>query len=150
MHWLLSSPWHQQLWYWLCRIGRPFSYLGKDFSYHINVKNDININTLLFALKNLAHKGLILAIHLCLRSFISLCHMRYHFDGLVQKRRNSSALACLPCTNPSISFFCKWSAGRCFMYIYGQIYEKNHNLMCVSLPVSVSTCAIVGARVWVN
>ena len=37
---LLTSPGHQQLWYWLCRIGRLLSYLGKDFNYlrRINVE----------------------------------------------------------------------------------------------------------------
>ena len=40
MPWLLSSPWHQQPWYCLCRIGRSLSYLRKDFNYlcHINVE----------------------------------------------------------------------------------------------------------------
>ena len=36
--WLLTSPGHQQPYYWLCRICRSWSYLGKDFKYmcHIN------------------------------------------------------------------------------------------------------------------
>ena len=36
----LASPGHQQLWYWLCRIGKSLSYLRKDFNYlcHINVE----------------------------------------------------------------------------------------------------------------
>ena len=40
MPWLLSSPGHQQPWYWLCRIGRFLSYLRKDFNYlrRINVE----------------------------------------------------------------------------------------------------------------
>ena len=33
MPWLLTSPGHQQPWYWLCRIGRFLSYLRKDFKY---------------------------------------------------------------------------------------------------------------------
>ena len=33
MSWLLTSPGHQQPWYWLCRIGRFLSYVRKDFSY---------------------------------------------------------------------------------------------------------------------
>ena len=33
MPWLLTSPGHQQPWYWLCRIGRFLSYLRKDFNY---------------------------------------------------------------------------------------------------------------------
>ena len=39
MPWLLSSPGHQQPWYWLYRIQRSLSYLRKDFKYlcHINV-----------------------------------------------------------------------------------------------------------------
>ena len=40
MPWLLTSPGHQQPWYWLCRIRRSRSYLRKDFKYlcHINVE----------------------------------------------------------------------------------------------------------------
>ena len=40
MPWLLTSPGHQQPWYWLCRIGRFLSYLRKDFNYlrHINME----------------------------------------------------------------------------------------------------------------
>ena len=33
MPWLLTSPGHQQPWYWLCRIGKFLSYLRKDFNY---------------------------------------------------------------------------------------------------------------------
>ena len=40
MPWLLTSPGHQQQWYWLYRICRSLSYLRKDFKYlcHINVE----------------------------------------------------------------------------------------------------------------
>ena len=40
MPWLLTSPGHQQPWYWLCGIGRFLSYLRKDFIYlrRINVE----------------------------------------------------------------------------------------------------------------
>ena len=40
MPWLLTSPGHQQPWYWLCRIDRFLSYLRKDFNYlrRINVE----------------------------------------------------------------------------------------------------------------
>ena len=40
MPWLLTSPGHQQPWYWLCRICKSLSYLRKDFKYlcHINVE----------------------------------------------------------------------------------------------------------------
>ena len=39
MPWLLTSPGHQQPWYWQYSICRSFSYLRKDFKYlcHINV-----------------------------------------------------------------------------------------------------------------
>ena len=39
MPWLLTSPGHQQPWYWLCGIGRFLSYLRNDFNYlrRINV-----------------------------------------------------------------------------------------------------------------
>ena len=33
MPWLLTSPGHQQPWYWICRKGRFLSYLRKDFKY---------------------------------------------------------------------------------------------------------------------
>ena len=33
MPWLLTSPGHQQPWYWLCRLWRAWSYLRKDFKY---------------------------------------------------------------------------------------------------------------------
>ena len=40
MPWLLTSPGHQQPWYWLCKIGIFHSYLRKDFNYlrRINVE----------------------------------------------------------------------------------------------------------------
>ena len=40
MPWLLTSPGHQQPWYWLYKMCRSFSYLRKDFKYlcHINVE----------------------------------------------------------------------------------------------------------------
>ena len=40
MPWLLTSPGHQQPWYWLHRVCRPFSCLRKDFKYlcQINVE----------------------------------------------------------------------------------------------------------------
>ena len=37
MPWLLTSPGHQQPWYWLYRICRTWSYLGKDFKYLCNI-----------------------------------------------------------------------------------------------------------------
>ena len=33
MPWLLVSPGHQQSWYWLCKIGKSWSYTKKDFNY---------------------------------------------------------------------------------------------------------------------
>ena len=33
MPWLLTSPGHQQPWYWLCKIGRSSSYSRRNFSY---------------------------------------------------------------------------------------------------------------------
>ena len=54
---LLSSPGHQQPWYWLCRIGTSLSYLRMDFNYLW--RNDVKCKyMLLFPLKNLACKGL--------------------------------------------------------------------------------------------
>ena len=40
MPWLLTSPGHQQLWYWLCKICRSWSNLRTDFKYlcQINVE----------------------------------------------------------------------------------------------------------------
>ena len=37
MPWRRKSPEHQQPWYWLCRIGKFWSYLGKDFNYFYQV-----------------------------------------------------------------------------------------------------------------
>ena len=33
MPWLLTSPGHQQPWYWLCKISKSCSYTRKDFNY---------------------------------------------------------------------------------------------------------------------
>ena len=33
MPWLLSSPDYQQPWYWICKLGKSFSYMRKDFEY---------------------------------------------------------------------------------------------------------------------
>ena len=33
MPWLLASPGHQQPWYWLCKIGKSWSYVRKNFNY---------------------------------------------------------------------------------------------------------------------
>ena len=43
MPWFVTSPGHQQPWYWLCRLGRSWSYLRKDFKYlcHVNVLNHV-------------------------------------------------------------------------------------------------------------
>ena len=43
MTWLLTSPGHQQPWYWLYKICMSFSYLRKCFKYmcQISVENDI-------------------------------------------------------------------------------------------------------------
>ena len=38
MPWLLTSPGHQQPWYWLCRIGRFLSCVRKDFNYLRRIK----------------------------------------------------------------------------------------------------------------
>ena len=42
MPWLLTSPGHQQSWYWPCSICRSWSYMRKHFKYmylcHINVE----------------------------------------------------------------------------------------------------------------
>ena len=40
MPWLLTSPGHQQPWYWQCRICKSWSYLRKDFKHlrHTNVE----------------------------------------------------------------------------------------------------------------
>ena len=33
MNWLLASPGHQQPRYWLCKLGRSWSYMRKDFNH---------------------------------------------------------------------------------------------------------------------
>ena len=61
MLWLLSSPGHQQPWYWLCRIGRFFSYWRKDFNYlcHINMDEWHKMQIYVFVpSEKLACKGL--------------------------------------------------------------------------------------------
>ena len=62
MSWLLTSPGHQQPWYWLCRIGRFLSYLRTD----LNCLRRINVEKwqkwkylFIIPLKKLARKGLI-------------------------------------------------------------------------------------------
>ena len=60
MSWLLTSPRHQQPWYWLYRICRSFSYLRKDLSTCVisTWKNDTKCkNMFMFPLKILARKG---------------------------------------------------------------------------------------------
>ena len=62
MPWLLTLPGHQQPWYWLYRICRSFSFLGKDFKYmcQINVEEWQNCKYMfMFPLKKIACKGLI-------------------------------------------------------------------------------------------
>ena len=59
--WLLTSPGHQQPWYWLCRIGRFLSYLRKVSSTCIASmwRNYTKCKYMfMFPLKNLARKGL--------------------------------------------------------------------------------------------
>ena len=61
MPWLLTSPGHQQPWYWLYWICRSFSYLRKDFKYlcHINVDEYTKCKYMcMFTLKNLTRKRL--------------------------------------------------------------------------------------------
>ena len=56
---------HQRPWYWLCRIGKLFSYLRKDYNClcHVSMGNDLTCKySYLFHLINLAHKGLILCV----------------------------------------------------------------------------------------
>ena len=55
MPWLLTSPGHQQPWYWLYRICGSFSYLRKCFKYlcQINVEEWHKMQ-----MKNLAREGL--------------------------------------------------------------------------------------------
>ena len=61
MPWLLTSPGHQQPWYWLYRMCRSFSYSRKDFKYMCQISveewHKMQIYVLL-PLKNLARKGL--------------------------------------------------------------------------------------------
>ena len=63
MPWLLTSPGHQQPWYWLCRMGRFLSYFRKDFNYlrRINVEKWHKCKYML-PLKNLARKLLLFEI----------------------------------------------------------------------------------------
>ena len=40
MPWHLASPGHQQPWYWLCKIGKSWTYTRKDFNYlwHVSME----------------------------------------------------------------------------------------------------------------
>ena len=61
MPWLLTSPGHQQPWYWLCRICRFLSYYGRMLSTCIISmwSNDIKCKYMfMLLLNNLARKGL--------------------------------------------------------------------------------------------
>ena len=62
MHWLFTSPGHQQPWYWLWKPCRSWSYLNKDFKYlcHISMwSNGIKCKYMfMFCLKNVARKEL--------------------------------------------------------------------------------------------
>ena len=65
MPWLLTSPGHQQPWYWLCRIGRFLSYLRKDFSYLLVSmwRYDTKCKYMfMLSLKNWVRKGLIFCL----------------------------------------------------------------------------------------
>ena len=77
MPWLLVSPGHQQLGYWLCRINRSLSSRGKDFNY----------------------------LHCLYVEKLLKVQIYFYVDRLVQDRRNSIANALelrLSWTNPSM------------------------------------------------
>ena len=65
MPWLLTSPGHQQPWYWLYRICRSLSYLRKCFKYlcQVNVEEwhkaqiNVYVPSEKFCLKGLTHRG---------------------------------------------------------------------------------------------
>ena len=64
-----------------------------------------------------------------------------HIDGLVQKRRNPSALAmelCLSCTNPSL-----WRYA-CWWYINGKKWNNDSDVMCIVYRESLITVAAEG------
>ena len=78
MPWLLTSPGHQQPWYWLCRIGRFLSYLRKDFNYlAISMwRNNTKCKYMfMFPLKNVARKGFGQKPNVFQRSELSLVHV---------------------------------------------------------------------------
>ena len=61
MTWLLTSPGHQQPWYWLCRIGRFLFYLRRiSTNCVVSIwRNDTKCKCMfMFPLKNLVRKGL--------------------------------------------------------------------------------------------
>ena len=63
MAWLLVSPEHQHPWHWLCSIGKFLSYMRKDCKYlrHVSVEEWYYRYPLMFPMKNLPRKGLILS-----------------------------------------------------------------------------------------
>ena len=48
MPWLLISPGHQQLWYWLCRINRSVSSMRNNFTYlcHFPAEKSLKIHNI--------------------------------------------------------------------------------------------------------
>ena len=76
MPWLLTSPGHQQPWYWLYRICRSFSYLRKCFKYlcQINVEEWHKMQIYVYVpSENLARKGLIWSLQVsCWVSVLSI------------------------------------------------------------------------------
>ena len=61
MPWLLASPGHQQPWYWLCEIGKSWSFAWKDYNYlcHVCVQEGYGLEIHVFILfkKCLSNKG---------------------------------------------------------------------------------------------
>ena len=55
---LLSSPGHQQLWYWLCMISVSLSFMRTGFNYmpHLNV-DEWNVNTMFLFFYQIGQNG---------------------------------------------------------------------------------------------
>ena len=107
MPWLLTSPGHQQPWYWLCSIGRFLSYLKRDFNCVVSMwRNDTKCKYMfMFLLKNLARKGLKKKKCGCRNASLSLSHR--HLLGMPCFRRKlnkPSSWRSPLCTSPPSSW----------------------------------------------
>ena len=78
MPWLLTSPGHQQPWYWLCRIGRSLSYSRRNFKYMCLISVDEYHITQLPPLQNPFHLRLNIQVLFCLSFKMFYCVLHWY------------------------------------------------------------------------